>query len=128
MAFYEEAIARDVHDLLLSADPETIDKVLASAAKLANVDRDAAACQNDDFRMRALSAIKDLRNAVDDGARYSERKRLLFHAANSARSWVNARRFSNFLLVDTLSFSPCAAFLRIEHDLQSSNRSGLKRA
>lgn len=94
MAFYEEAVARDVHDLLLSADPDTIDKDFASAAKLANVDRDATAFQNDDFRIAALSAIQEIRTAIDDGASYSERKRLLSHAVNSARSWLNARRFS----------------------------------
>jgi hypothetical protein len=95
MADNEEAVAREVHDLLLSAEPETAERDLASAAELAFLDKDAMACQSDDFRIGALSAIQGIRNALDDGASYSERKRLLLHAANSARSWLNARRFSD---------------------------------
>jgi hypothetical protein len=95
MADYEEAVAREVHTSLLSAKPETTDKDLTSAAERASFEKDSRACRSDDFRAGAFSAIQDLRNAIVEGASYSERRRRLRHAVNSAHSWLNARRFSN---------------------------------
>jgi hypothetical protein len=47
MADYEEAVAREVHTLLLSAKPETTDKDLASAAERASFEKDPKACRSD---------------------------------------------------------------------------------
>jgi hypothetical protein len=95
MADYEEAVAREVHTLLLSAKPETTDKDLASAAERASFEKDPKACRSDDFRAGAFSAIQDFRNAIVEGASHSERKRRLRHAVNCAHGWLNARRFPN---------------------------------
>lgn len=93
MADYEEAAAREVYTLLLSAKPESTDRDLASAAERASFEKDPTACRGDDFRAGAFSAIQDFRNAIVEGASLPERKRLLQHAANSAHAWLNARRF-----------------------------------
>jgi hypothetical protein len=97
MADNEEAVAREVHDLLLAAEPDTAERDLASAFELAFIDKGAMACRSDDFRVAAFSAVQEIRNALAaKETSFSERKRLLLHAANSARSWLNARRFSDF--------------------------------
>jgi hypothetical protein len=95
MADYEEAVAREVHTLLLSAKPESTGRDLASAAERASFEKDPRARRSDDFRAGAFSAIQDFRNAIVEGAGYFERKRRLRYAVNSAHSWLNARRFPN---------------------------------
>jgi len=95
MADYEETLAREVHTLLLSATPESADRDLASAAELVSLEKDPTACRRDDFRREAFSAIQDFRSAIVERASYSERKRRLRHAVNSAHGWLNARRFPN---------------------------------
>jgi hypothetical protein len=93
MADYEEALAYEVHTLLLSVKPESVERELASAAELVSLERDLTVGRRDDFRAGVFSAIQDSRGAIVEGASYSERKRRLLHAVNCAHGWLNARRF-----------------------------------
>jgi hypothetical protein len=93
MTDYEELVAGEVHTLLLSAKPGFDDRSFASAAELASLKEDFAARRRDDFRAEVVFAMQEVRSAIIQGASYSERKRRLQNAVNSAHSWLNARRF-----------------------------------
>ena len=86
----EQPIAREVHTLLLSANPASDDLHLAKAAELTSPEKTTAR-PSDDFRADACLAIQKVWKAIFEGASEAERKRLLLHAVVSARSWLNAR-------------------------------------
>jgi len=92
MTDHEEPFARKVHTILLSIRPESGDREFASAIELLSLER-ATVRQPDDFRTEAFFAVGSVTKAISEEACYSERKRLLLHAVNSAHSWLNARRF-----------------------------------
>jgi hypothetical protein len=92
MTDYEEPLARKVHTILLSLRPESGYREFASTVELLSLEQTTVR-QSDDFRAEAFFAVRSVTKAIFEGACYSERNRLLFHAVNSAHSWLNARRF-----------------------------------
>ena len=85
MTDHEEPFAREVHTMLLSLRPDSGHREFASAVELFALERTTVR-QPDDFRADTFLAVRSVMNAVSEGACYSERKRLLLHAVNSAHS------------------------------------------
>ena len=96
MADYEEAVAREVHALLLSAMPgKRLTKTWRAQLNGRPSSRTPRHAGATILGAGAYSAIQDFRNAIVEGASHSERKRRLRHAENCAHGWLNARRFPN---------------------------------
>lgn len=88
----DESLAHNVHAILLSIGPDATDQDIASAAKLLSlVQTDLR--EPDDFRLDVFIAVQSVAEALSSQTFYSERNRLLLHAVNCARSWLNARGF-----------------------------------
>jgi hypothetical protein len=90
----EEPFARKLHTILLSIGPDTGDTDFTSAVELLSLEQ-MNSRETDDFKLDAFIAVRSVAEAISNEACHSERNRLLLHAVNCARSWLNARRFPN---------------------------------
>jgi hypothetical protein len=88
----DEPLARNVHTILLSIGPDATDRGIASAVALLSLAQTDLR-EPDDFRLDVFIAVRSVAEAISSQALCSERNRLLLHAVNCARSWLNARRF-----------------------------------
>lgn len=88
----DEPLARNVHTILLSIGPDATDRDIARVVALLSLGQTDLR-EPDDFRLDVFIAVKSLAEAISSQTLYSERNRLLLHAVNCARSWLNARRF-----------------------------------
>jgi hypothetical protein len=91
----EGATAREVHELLLSAQPELRDVNLAKAAQLAHTQFESSksietAASFDDFQNDTSVAIQDLRTAIAAGITADEGEQLLLKAISAAEKWATA--------------------------------------
>jgi hypothetical protein len=87
----EHSIAREVHELLLSAHPQPTDDNLARAYELAAGERRTAVQSNDGFRADTSLAIKKARQAILAKAGADEGEKLLLEAIRAVEQWVRAR-------------------------------------
>ena len=90
------ATAREVHELLLSAQPELRDVNLAKAAQLAHNQFESSKSNEivapvDDFQSDTSAAIQHLRTAIAAGITADEGEQLLLKAISVAEKWVTAR-------------------------------------
>jgi hypothetical protein len=83
----EKLVAREVHELLLEARPQTDDANLARAAEITSSPN---LVSHNDFRANVFLAIQRLRKAIADGASASEAEDLLLDAISAAEHWVQA--------------------------------------
>ena len=86
MASDENRIAREVHELLLSAHPHADDDDLARAAELAKADDQRS--PRDHVRAAVSVAILELQKSIEDGASGADLERLLLDAIEAAGRWV----------------------------------------
>ena len=87
----QRSIASQVHELLLSAHPQTADVNLAKAADLISTEINAPVQTPDDLRAAAFLVIQNLRQAMTEGASAAEGEKLLLEAINTAAHWVQER-------------------------------------
>jgi hypothetical protein len=90
------ATAREVHELLLSAQPELRDVNLAKAAQLAHTQFESSKSNEtvapfDDFQSDTSAAIQHLRTAIAAGITADEGEQLLLKAISVAEKWATAR-------------------------------------
>lgn len=90
----EEPFARKLHTILLSIGPDTGDTDFTSTVELLSLEQ-MNSRETDDFKLDAFMAVRSVAEAISNEACHSERNRLLLHAVNCARSWLDARRFSD---------------------------------
>jgi hypothetical protein len=90
----DEPLACNVHTILLSIGPDAIDRDIAIAIELLSPGQTDLR-EPDDFRLDVFIAVQSVAEAISSHELYSERNRLLLHAVNCARSWLNARRFQD---------------------------------
>jgi hypothetical protein len=90
----EHSIAREVHELLLSARPQPTDDNLARAYELAAAERHTPIESDDGFRADTSLAIQKARQAILAKAGAVEGEKLLLDAIRAVEQWVRARTYS----------------------------------
>ena len=88
MATGERQVAREVHELLLSARPQADDVDLARAAELSAVDDPNMTSPREQVRTAVAVAIRKLRQSIEAGASADHLERLLLDAIEAAERWV----------------------------------------
>ena len=82
----ESSAARQVHELLLSARPQSGDADLARAAELASSPQVAP----QEISRKAFLAIQQTQQAMAEGASAADGEQLLLNAIRAAELWVKA--------------------------------------
>ena len=88
MASDENRIAREVHDLLLTARPHADDVDLARAAQISAVDDPNSTSPRDHVRAAVSVAIRKLQQSIEEGPSAADTEHLLLDAIEAAGRWV----------------------------------------
>lgn len=88
MASGEKRIAREVHELLLSARPQSDDVDLIRAAQLSTLDDPSSTSPRDNVRTAVAVAIRKLQQSIEAGTSADDLERLLLDAIEAAERWV----------------------------------------